>query len=256
MTSTRATRTTTRTSTEPGKRGASSRPRHRGDSPRPATARRGDGIKLAATGRISDHLRAHVVQSHYAELAARSRATIARRVEAGQLPLTIPFGYRRTGSGPVLDGAGPITAWGAYDPDTEPETEATRLGRAGRAPASTWALDAHTAWVIAGIYAWASFGVPPKSIAVRLRTSWPLRPTPVTATGRPLPWTATHVRAVLLDPSYLGHSVWGRSRPRESWTVSTTITHPPLIAPCLTDDVARLVSRGDTTTSGAAEWGQ
>ncbi|ALE85402.1 recombinase family protein [Pseudonocardia sp. HH130629-09] len=197
-----------------------------------------------------------MVQDHYAELAARSRATIARRVEAGQLPLTIPFGYRRTGSGPVLDGYGPITAWGAYDPGAEPETEATRLGRAGRAPASTWALDAHTAWVIAVIFAWASCGVSPKSIAARLRTSWPLRPTPVTATGRALPWTATHVRAVLLDPSYLGHSVWGRSRPRESWTVSSAITHPPLISPSTAADAVTVARHRADLGADAPGWGR
>ncbi|WP_226353021.1 recombinase family protein [Pseudonocardia sp. ICBG601] len=178
------------------------------------------------------------------------------RIEAGQLPLRIPFGYRRPGSGPALDSDGPITAWGAYDPDAEPQTDASRLGRAGRAPASTWVLDVHTAWAVAEIYLWASCGESPQSISVRLRTSWPLRPTLVTATGRPLPWTATRVRAVLLDPSYLGHSVWGRSRPRESWTISTTTTHPPLITTSTADHVARVVSRGNTTTNDWAGWGR
>ncbi|ANY05739.1 recombinase family protein [Pseudonocardia sp. HH130630-07] len=211
---------------------------------------------MAATGRIGDDLRAHVLQDHHAELAARSRTAIVHRVEAGQIPLTMPFGYRRAVSGPTLDGGGPITAWGAYVPDVEPETEATRLGRAGRAPASTWALDVHTAWVVAVIYSWAICGVSPESIAVRLRTSWPLRPTPVTATGRPLPWTATRVRAVLLDPSYLGRSVWGRSRPRESWTVSSTITHPPLITPSTAADVAAAVRRRADLGGDVPGWGR
>ncbi|KAA2262869.1 recombinase [Solihabitans fulvus] len=53
-------------------------------------------------------------------------------------------------------------------------------------------------------------------------------------TGQPGVWTRVVVRAILNNPKYTGHQVWGRHHhghrvPRAQWTWSDTWAHPPLI---------------------------
>lgn len=85
------------TDTRPPRDRRRPRPR-RDDLARPDTSRRRDGIALAATGQqLPDRVRAHVLDEHYAELAARSRWTRITRVTQGRSPVPIAYGYRRAG---------------------------------------------------------------------------------------------------------------------------------------------------------------
>jgi hypothetical protein len=60
-------------------------------------------------------------------------------------------------------------------------------------------------------------------------------PTPLDPdTGQPAVWTVPMVRAILRNPKYLGHQIWGRTHhgkpvPRTAWVWSHAWAHPPLI---------------------------
>jgi hypothetical protein len=60
-------------------------------------------------------------------------------------------------------------------------------------------------------------------------------PTPLNPdTGQPSVWTMPMIRAILRNPKYLGHQIWGRTHhgkpvPHSAWIWSHAWAHPPLI---------------------------
>jgi hypothetical protein len=53
-------------------------------------------------------------------------------------------------------------------------------------------------------------------------------------TGQPRPWTQALVQAIMRNPKYCGHQVWGRTHhghtvPSHRWILSDTLAHPALI---------------------------
>ncbi len=53
-------------------------------------------------------------------------------------------------------------------------------------------------------------------------------------TGQPGVWTVPMIRAILRNPKYLGHQIWGRTHhgkplPHSAWVWSAARAHPPLI---------------------------
>lgn len=194
--------------------------------------RRRDGLTLAATGAIPDRVRTQILAEHRAHLTARARAGVRARLDAGLLPLPIPYGYRRMNTlrtAPEhLDTRHPLPS--GYRPG---ESSTTRGGRCGRAPAQHWLTDPDTADTVRFMAGCIRSGMTPAQLAAHLNTNLDLPPL-LTLSGRPRPWTGRAVVTLLTDPVLTGHSVWGRThhgrpRPRHEWMLSATPTHPPIL---------------------------
>jgi len=59
-------------------------------------------------------------------------------------------------------------------------------------------------------------------------------PAPLNDTGQPGVWTVPMIRAILRNPKYLGHQIWGRTHhrkpaPHSAWVWSAAWAHPPVI---------------------------
>lgn len=195
--------------------------------------RRRDGIALAATGAIPDRVRAQILAEHRTHLTGCARAGVRARLDAGLLPLPIPYGYRRMNTlrapghldtrHPLTTGSGPTVM------------STTRNCRCGHAPAQHWLTDPDSAATVRYMAGCIRFGMTPAQLATHLNNNPDLPPL-LTLSGRPRPWTGRTVATLLTDPVLTGHSVWGRThhgrpRPRHEWMVSTAPTHPPILGP-------------------------
>ena len=193
--------------------------------------RRRDGLTLAATGAIPDRVRAQILAEHRAHLTARARNGVRARLDAGLLPLPIPYGYRRMNTlrtaehpatpHPLAAGSGSAGTWTA------------RGCRCGRAPAQHWLIDPDSADTVRFMAGCIRSGMTPAQLATHLNNDPDLPPL-LTLSGRPRPWTGRTVATLLTNPVLTGHSVWGRThhgrpRPRHEWMLSTTPTHPPIL---------------------------
>ena len=146
--------------------------------------RRRDGIALAATGAIPDRVRAQILAEHRAHLTGCARDGVRARLDAGLLPLPIPYGYRRMNTlrapghpdtqHPLTTGSGPTAM------------STTRNCRCGRAPAQHWLTDPDSADTVRYMAGRIRFGMTAAQLATHLNNDPDLPPL-LTLSGRPGP---------------------------------------------------------------------
>lgn len=205
--------------------------RHR--TARPA-ARRRDGIALAATGAIPQRVRSQILAEHHAELTVRARARVVARIDVGLYPLPIPYGFRHVGPYPSDVPADTTSPRALLDLSVLAEDSTVDGRRVGRAPALHWGIDRDCAHIVRTMSLRLQYdGITPAKVARILNLDRD-HPPLLTVSGRPQRWTGRAIRTLLTDPVLIGYSVWGRThhgrpRPRHAWTVSSRVTHPPIL---------------------------
>jgi hypothetical protein len=144
--------------------------------------------------------------------SALSRAWIEHAVRCGQHLGAAPYGHRVT----AADQRGPAPS--------RPRVTRTLTPDLDTAEAVPWIFHFR-----------ASRGLSHAAIARELAADTRIYPEQIDpTTGARRPWTAKRVRAILANPVYTGHQVWGRTRdgrplPPSEWVLSPTVVHEPLI---------------------------
>jgi site-specific DNA recombinase len=137
--------------------------------------------------------------------------------------------------------------------------QATALTRTGDRTKTRLILDPHRAPVIADIFTWRTrdrLGC--YAITQRLAAD-PHRYPPPAKAGV---WTETAVYAILRNPKYTGHMVFGRTRtapggrsvqvPEDQWLWSPEPTHPAIITRPMWDDAQAIGTEHSTSRDGTA----
>jgi hypothetical protein len=158
----------------------------------------------------SEEMQARVIAEYHAANTRRARQRTIELVRAGYHIGPVPYGYRGT-----------------------PNTRTL-----GSRPRVRLVPDPATAPIVRLIFRWRWHEhLSTTAIAARLATD----PTRCPAlhdsiTGRPRPWNARTVRAILQNPVYTGRTVWGRTRHGHPVPVNRWITSGPGAHPALVDD--------------------
>jgi hypothetical protein len=156
-------------------------------------------------------LRERVLRDYHAANLIRARRSAEELVRAGFNTGAVPFGYR---------------------------AQRVRVSPPGRRPRwrTRLVIDPVEAAAVKMIFMWR-VTERASSAEIRRRLTAARYPAPLDPeTGQPGAWTRAAVRAILRNPKYTGHQVWGRRHhgrraPRTQWVWSATWAHPPLITP-------------------------
>ncbi|ONI71114.1 recombinase [Actinosynnema sp. ALI-1.44] len=157
----------------------------------------------------SRRVQKHVLRDYHAANLAAARTASEELVHAGFHTGDVPYGYRAQRARVCPTGGSP--RW------------RTRLS-----------IEPVEASTVQMIFLWrATERLPIKDIRRRLTVA--RYPAPLDRhTGHPGMWTEAIVRAIVRNPKYLGHQVWGRTHhgiqvPRSEWVWSDTWAHPPVV---------------------------
>lgn len=215
---------------------------------RPVVRRR-DGLALAVTGEIPDRVYDQVLAEHRAERDELHRIMLHVRINRGSYPLPIPYGYHRINADLIGNDVAPANPESAHG--DRATTWTGHRGHRGWAPAVEWWTDDDAAATVRLMTWWVRDGVPPTQIAARLNAQPDLAPLR-TLTGHPRPWSGRAVATLLTDPVLTGHGVWGRThhgrpQPRDTWIISATPTHPPILDPDTHVRMVEILTAGPAT---------